>query len=73
VRRRCPVLPVAVDERLCRFVPGEWADDVWVAYTAWTSARLTYAIAHPDTMLGGPVDVLREHRRVKLGLLGIDP
>jgi hypothetical protein len=70
MRRRRPELPVAVDERLCRFVPGEWADDVWEAYAAWTAARLTHVIAHPDTLLGGPVDVLLEHRRIKHDLPG---
>ena len=65
-RREQPSSGPAVPESLCRFVRSEWPGTDR-PFRAWCEARLAYVHEHGyDTPLGGPIEVLGEHRRLKL-------
>ena len=61
--------PPSVPETLGRFVPHEWPGEA-DPLRAWCRARLDFVAEYPDTPLGSPVDVCREHYRIKRGRAG---
>ena len=70
-RRRPPAEPVP--ERLARFVESEWSGEA-DPVRAWKAAALAWLAADPARRLpfgtfGGPIDVLRETRRLLLARL----
>jgi hypothetical protein len=65
VHRR-PPLTVSPPPELVIFDPDEWpAGEWWQSFELWGSARLGWVKAHPGTVLGTALDVLREHRRLR--------
>ena len=62
----------AVPERLCRFLPAEWAGlDLWAAFDAWRAQRRTWGAEHPASPLGDVVDQLITERTTRHRLRGI--
>lgn len=70
-RRRSPDEPVP--ERMCRFIAGEWPEPhVWDSFAAWKQARHAWGAAHPESVLGDIVDMLRGERDARLRVTGVD-
>jgi hypothetical protein len=58
-----------VPERLARFVAAEWPEpDLWDCFRLWKAARHEWDAAHPDSVLGDIVDMLRGERDTRLRL-----
>jgi hypothetical protein len=63
---RRPPLTVAPPPELVSFDPDEWpAGGWWESFHLWGEARLEFVRQHKGTALGGALDVLREHRRLR--------
>lgn len=65
MRRRAGGDGTATPERLCRFVSGEWPaggderDGLPPGWRPWARARLEWAQAHPDGLLGDFLDAMK--------------
>ena len=65
-RHRRPPLTVVPPPELFVYNPADW-----VSFEAWCDARRDWVKTHGrDTALGSMLDVLKEHRRIRYGLLG---
>jgi hypothetical protein len=63
---RRPPLVAAPPPELMFFTPDEWpADEWWQSLQLWGDARMEFVKAHPGSMLGTALDVLREKRRIR--------
>jgi hypothetical protein len=68
VRGCCEVAEAAAASGAGAVVPfhgDEWADHD-DPFRAWCRARLDFVSENPHTVLGHPIDVLREHRRLRI-------
>lgn len=70
MRRRQPRQTDATPERLVRFVATEWPGepDVWHALKAWKTARWEWTGAHPVSLLGDFVDMLKLEHDTRVAL-----
>jgi len=64
-RHRRPPLSVMPPPDLFVFDAADWD-----SFESWCVARKEWVRAHPGSPLGSMLDVLKEHRRIRYGLLG---